>query len=514
MIAHNKNCQFTTTAVDNLIEELQNRVHELEEEIKACKAKLHAAKENIHSDELLNLERFKNRIYRHIIEQNTNIRLADIVTESPDGIHVHNGVNLFVHNSGNVTGYTGKEIVSLTVNHTPPILRKPIKTSYVHIDLPEPTPEPTSESQPPPKRLTYRSAKKFMPVSTEMVDPSERDMQIDLIDADLQSHIDLLPELDETYKYFDQVFTTLPTIVKYNKTLDDIRTKRCDIFGRLSLDEYRKLILEHIKKMETIFREKKFNDKKITCTITKSLSPLEGRLTSYGEYTTAHLETDEIQRLELVLDINSNREKAYIPWTLEKVQSYLCNYGIVLFPIQQSLRRALLNRYGFPNIIYLPLQKNTEDDPFSFYILECVNKEKRCWKMECRLEDFSSTISSQILPYMVITFRKLYKDVFGDNEFRTSYTTKCQLMECDCEQLLRNILTVGHPREFCNLLRTLIKTDASYSPTKNDKFNLYGDDILQKKRFQEKDEVDMVEIIKLLFDGITSEEAVDFYRSR
>src|SRR6478752_4672084 len=53
---HNKNCQFTTTAVDDLIEELQNRVHELEEEVTACKAKLNGVKATSHVEELLHLE--------------------------------------------------------------------------------------------------------------------------------------------------------------------------------------------------------------------------------------------------------------------------------------------------------------------------------------------------------------------------------------------------------------------------------------------------------------------------
>ena len=48
----------------------------------------------------------------------------------------------------------------------------------------------------------------------------------------------------------------------------------------------------------------------------------------------------------------------------------------------------------------------------------------------------------------------------------------------------------------------------------NDKFNLYGDDSLQRKRFHDKEDVDLVDIIKQLFDDISSEQAVDFYRIR
>jgi hypothetical protein len=160
------------------------------------------------------------------------------------------------------------------------------------------------------------------------------------------------------------------------------------------------------------------------------------------------------------------------------------------------------------------MPKNTEDDPYSFYVLDKVSKEKRYWKMDCRLEDLSGNLSYNILPYMIGMFRKLYRDVFGDNDFRSDFSRKCQLTECDCEQLLQNIILVGQPKEFYNIVRSIVKNKATYMPTENDKFNLYGDDALQRKRFHEKEDVDIVDIIKQLFDDISSEEAVDFYRSR
>ena len=188
--------------------------------------------------------------------------------------------------------------------------------------------------------------------------------------------------------------------------------------------------------------------------------------------------------------------------------------GFVLLPLRKNLTRYLFNKYDFNNVIYLPLPKNSEDDPFSFYILERVNKDKRYWKMDCRLEVMSNNIITHVLPYLISMFRKLYHDVFGDNEFRQDYNKKTQLTECDCEQLLQNIILMGQPKEFCNIVRNLVKDKATYYPTEKDKFNLYGDDSLQRKRFQEREEIELVEIIKQLFDGITAEETVDFYRSR
>ena len=43
---------------------------------------------------------------------------------------------------------------------------------------------------------------------------------------------------------------------------------------------------------------------------------------------------------------------------------------------------------------------------------------------------------------------------------------------------------------------------------------MYSDDIIQKKRFLSlKNSHDIIDIIKLLFDKITTEQAVDFYRN-
>ena len=134
--------------------------------------------------------------------------------------------------------------------------------------------------------------------------------------------------------------------------------------------------------------------------------------------------------------------------------------------------------------------------------------------MDCRLEDLATNLSTNILPYMTNLFRKLYKYIFGDNDFRLDYAGKNQLTENDCEQLLQNIFIVSKTQQFCNLLRKEIVTKATYKPTENDKFNLYGDDALQRKKFNEKDDSDTINMVKQLFDDITVEELVDFYRSR
>jgi hypothetical protein len=282
----------------------------------------------------------------------------------------------------------------------------------------------------------------------------------------------------------------------------------------MSLASYKNLLSEQIRMMESIFREKNYTEKKSSTIISNGLTALESRLLSYGSYTQTHIEIDEIQKLEISLELEKYSPKEYVQYDSVAFVNYFHNYGLVLFSLKKNLERYLFNRYDFWNVVYLQLPKNTKDDPYSFYILERVTKEKRYWKMDCRLEDLSSNLISSILPIMVGMFRKLYKDVFGDNDFRNDFSSKCQITECDCEQLLQNIILISKPKEFYNLVREMVVNKATYIPTENDKFNLYGDDSLQRKRFHDKEDVDLVDIIKQLFDDITSVQAVDFYRSR
>ena len=111
-------------------------------------------------------------------------------------------------------------------------------------------------------------------------------------------------------------------------------------------------------------------------------------------------------------------------------------------------------------------------------------------------------------------FRKIYKDVFNDNEFRKDFLKRSQITECECEQLLQNIHLLSHPQEFSKQLRKWVKTISTFTPSENDKFNICSDDSLQRKRFADKEDIDMLDVIKQLFDGISSEDAVDFIRTR
>ena len=526
---HNKNCN----GILNICPENIKLLHKTNEKLSAQ----------------LVLERFKNKIYRSLIENNTSICISDILTEKEDGLHVWTGTGILpvhVHELSReqegvvVTKKLSpqKIITEEETSLSPKIIKKPPqKIKKVDTDIVSVSPQPVTFKKIPQTKLPeieckdevidsmddlsksrkqcYRSIKTYIS-SLIQQEPTEQDKitKISLVDSKIQHILEGFEELKEVEKSFQDTFIALKQSRIYTKILIDLSRKRMSIFGRMSLASYQNLLFEQIKMMEGIFREKNYTEKKSSTIISKGLTPLESRLIAYGSYIQTHIEIDEIQKLEISLELEKYSPKEYVQYDSVAFVNYFHNYGLVLFSMKKNLERYLFNRYDFWNVVYLQLPKNTKDDPYSFYILERVTKEKRYWKMDCRLEDLSSNLISSILPYMIGMFRKLYKDVFGDNDFRNDFSSKCQITECDCEQLLQNIILISQPKEFYNLVREMVVGKATYIPTENDKFNLYGDDSLQRKRFHDKEDVDLVDIIKQLFDDITSVQAVDFYRSR
>jgi hypothetical protein len=503
--SHIESCNITVSEspVDP-ISTFQKRILELEEELKNFKNTNSEVKEKLSTQ--IRLEKFKNKIYSHLIEENTHIKISDILTEEEDGIHVYNGnsnIPIYIHDIiKNKEGFVIKRLSSHKDQNIKILKRSRSRDSANN----------TSEIA-EGKKQSYRSIKSCIPTVSEC---SVQDLSIkfNLVDSKNEKILEDFGNLEEAKKNFNECFEKLKQSRVYTKILEDLSRKRMNIFARMPLSDYQNLVSEHIRTIEDIFREKNYTDKKSIGIISKGLTSLESRLISYGNYTQSHLEIDEIEKLDKVLDLGKQSSKQYTIYNSLTIFNCFYNYGVILFPIKKNLERYLFNSYDLWNIIYLPLPKNTDDDPYSFYVLDRLSKEKRYWKMDCRLEDLSSNLIANLLPYMISMFRKLYRDVFGDNDFRKDYSSKCQITECDCEQLLQNIITVGQPKDFYNIVRTIVKNKATYTPTENDKFNLYGDDSLQRKRFHDKEDIDLVDIIKQLFDDISSEEAVDFYRSR
>ena len=360
------------------------------------------------------------------------------------------------------------------------------------------------------KKQKFKSLKTCIQLRNEILE-EVRDTKIKEVSNIFENVKKSFNILDE--KIFNECFENIKQSRNYTKNIDILRQERTKLIKSLSIIEYTKLTEEHLKILQQIFKDKEYAEKKITTIISKSMNSLDLRILKYSNYVNTEFNIDEMQQFKISLNYHKEMKSYYFPYNSKVFFEKFYNYSSIIFTIKDNIERNLFNPYNFNNIIYVPLKNSLDNDPYSFYFLESVNKEKRYWIMDCRLEDLSNNIINNIRPYLIKEFRKIYYDIFHDNDFRPDYINTSSITEIDCEQLLQNIYTLSNPKDFCVLLRNIVKNNSTYIPTENDKFDFHGDDNIQKKRFANtKENSDVIDIIKLLFDTISSQEAVDFYR--
>jgi len=428
---------------------------------------------------MLETEIFKSKLYCKMLEQHTNIKLGDIYRENEDGIHIYNyetgNIPVFVHDCiGDTKEY------NITVN----------------------------------KKKTGKTFRTLNNIELADEKPQEQEEKLKKVEENIEKIVQenkFNVSVKETLENIEKIIQELPSIRIPGKKLTAIKNYRVTLLGCLNIIEYIKLIETHIKRIENIFLKKNSHDPKKTISyISLSLSSLEQRLVFYGSYYNTTLETDDIQRFKAALEVNIGHPTCYVPFLFSEVYIKIHNYSVAISSISEILKRVLVNPVAtISNIIYLPVEKSTKEDPYSFYILESIGPEsKRNWKLECRLDEFSKSLSQDMKTYCINLFRKIYFSIFNDNLYREDYTEKVPITSQDCAQLLENIIILSKQKSFCNTLRTLIIENCTIKPTKLDKFNFTADDKIIKRSFAQEidDPEEIYSSIKRLFDGIDKED--------
>lgn len=444
-----------------------------------------------------NIEILKNKIYSQIIIQKLGIKLDDIFENKEDGIHIYDtdktgNISLYVHE------YVRKENLSEMFNCK--------KEEIIY-----------TEEEIKPKKQQYRTIKIT----------GEEHKQSPFIMNDDNNMIDKSPyiiyndtdeiDIDKNKAKIQDCFESLKTTKTYNKILKEINMLRNAIMPTIKINEYIDMIKSHVDIITEILKSKEC--KKITSMISKSLSYIDMRLIFFNDFDKHQINTDDIQKLKKSLNlsvISFNNNNNNDVFNISKFCDNFYNYSVVLFSIKENITRFFINNNGFFNVIYVPLPLNHENYPYSFYMLEKVTKKHREWNMDCRLETFSNNFIRNVRQYMIDIYKKICYEVFHDNIYRIEHENKSQVLECDCEQLISNILTLADPVLFSKLLINIVKEHSVYIPTENDKFNLRNDDKIQKKKYENykpyKD--DILDVIKSMFDSMKTEDALDFYRKK
>lgn len=426
----------------------------------------------------LKLEKLKSSIYRDIIETNTNIRIS--LTQPENIITLFNELYII---------FSSKKIV---------------------VNVKENIEEDKND-----KKNSYKTFKNCIELVEE---PSldEQNNKIVEVDRSLQDMRKEFTNLSEAKIIFDECFESIKKERTYTKALKTIKSVRLNIIGIMTLDEYLILLQSHFDKLTNIFiKEKQISEKLSYKHISQSMSSIDLRLKFFlPYYISTPLDIDDLSKLKTCLKLSVNFPKHFKPFSHDDFYRLFFNYGTSVCTIKECIERNLINIYGYNNVVYIPITKSTDNDPFSFYYLKKIDKIKRYWHMDCRLEDLSNKFIDNIRPYLIELFRKLYFDAFSDYDYRNNFLYKVPDIELDLKQLMQNICILSNPKKFNKYLRNIIKDNATYNATNNDIKNFSSDDSSQKRRFEnEKELIDPVETVKLLFDNISTEDAVDFYRS-
>lgn len=482
----------TNNNLSSQVLSLEEQRNNLKKKCKELETQLQARSETISKLKLtLQVERFKSHLFAQIIAQNTDIKIADIYQENDDGIQLSNfqGGNIPVIVHDFLQGAESKHYAISAKKKTEKQPGKNFRTVKNRVELVEENPE-----------VQEQKIKQVEEAIEGIVQENNLDVSF-----------------KETNETIESMFEEVVKNRVYKKFLVNIRDYRGKLLGKLDLPEYIKLIKTHISRLEAIFTKKKYDQKKIVTTVMSALSSLDQRLVSYGQYYNSAAETDDIQRLKVCLKVNMEYPKRYVPFVQTEMCSKICNYSLCLLTLREICKPILVNPFGFPNLVYLQLEKSTKEDPYSFYSLEKIDPDgKRCWKMECRLEEISKYISEQIRTYCITLFRKIYCDIFSDNIYREDYVEKAPAAQQDCEQLLINILGLSKPKAFCNVLRSIVSKYSTIQPSKMDKFNFTRDDPMVRKSFAQEEDSNknLTTIIQRLFDEISIEDSEKVWQSR
>ena len=439
---------------------------------------------------LLYLEKFKNKMYTNIIRRNTNIDIDDINVDDMDKNmmvcnYVKQNIPLFFHDCNSVSKHKEQE-------HKNEITRSEIEQETKKHHRYRPIRGDRSEN----KVNENKTIETRIPINN------------------LRDEIETKINIEDIQNQFTNIISNIEQTKLPLKYMQELKNERLKLFTNLTIQDYSSLVSKHISILEAIFKRKEYNDKKIKTTVMKGISPLEARLVSYTNYHNTSIEVDE---MDAMLSNISKRNIArdYVPFDFDTLNRNFSNYSCCLFTIDNLINNILFNKNRFNNYIFVEFKNEKKSDCFRFYYLEKISRGKRYWKMDCRLEMLITNFTNIILPYMINLFRKLYKDTFQDNDYRSNYNTISQLTEIDCEQLFKNIFIIGHHKRFRNYLIDKMVEKAIYSPSENDDvFNLTGDDSLLKKKIKSEEETDFGEIIKKIFDNISFSDVAELYNKK
>lgn len=409
-------------------------------------------------DDRLNAElrylRIENALLKELIRTNTSIPIDSLTEKNETGYHIHNypggDIPVIVHDLVNSKKKTYKISSKKQTKYKKLNGVSPEETE-IQTELtktPSPSPSPLLQPVHPPP---------FLLNETKL---SEKDVK------DAMNHIESLASI----RIIKSSMDSIQKIMLY-KTHDESMNKI-------------------IKDLEQALIQKGYTGKKLKSAIASVINPLSARILRVGEYFNTPLDQDYITGYVLY-----SSPHLHAPFKAE--YHLLYNYGVCLYPMSDILEKYFANE----SVVYVALPKSSATDPFSFYSLSKTENGTKYWNLESRLESIADEFSHNAIEYCISLFRAMYKDCFTHNEYKEDFMNSLNMIKPDVSQLIMNIKYL-HRKNFRVELCSLIVSTKTYKPTQNDKFNLTGDDPMQRSEIRDRKEPSMQSLYRSMFDNL------------
>jgi hypothetical protein len=309
-----------------------------------------------------------------------------------------------------------------------------------------------------------------------------------------------------TLSEIDKMMESLKEMRTYTQTLISIKNLRILLLSYLSPSAYIELLHHQKEKLKLILNDKNFTDKKWSSIYLIFFSPLECRLLQLDGYHKLTVEVDDITKFKLSQKLIVKHHKTFCPWDTHLLINYILSPALYFTSISEIVRNFISNAYGNFNIIFV----NNDIEHFSFYTLQKVEKEKKFWKMDCRLEHLTLDLQEPLIAYCCDLFRKIYKACFGTCNYIVDYNLKYSIAEIECGQLFESVIIASNFFKLNLVLKNEVKLNCTYSLTSCDKVDLKTDDKDQLETFKRYtlDQNAKFDIIKRLFDDIDEENLI------
>lgn len=302
----------------------------------------------------------------------------------------------------------------------------------------------------------------------------------------------------------DNNINDIDTAKNYIQLLERARTNRDQLLCKMEIGNY----ISHLEKsiVETIekLKKRKLDDKKINTLIRNNfLKPIDCKLLLDYKYEGISLTEEDISYLRECNRQRYNYSK-YKIFDKEKFITSFLNYTISIFDIKDMITNIVNNSYC--NIKYIPQKTSKADDPFSFYFINKIDDDKIFWTMDNRLLETSNDLRFSCIDYCVHLFRKIYTNIFHDNEYRNHFERDKEILEFEGMHLIKNITVMSNELTFNKLFQDIL-VNVDNNDNDNFKLNMKGDDSSFKTYYKEisKESNEYQEHIYKLFDNLSEE---------